>query len=272
MRNNIRHFFQTLFPGQLEFKELINRMVMLLALASSLIGIVLVLLGANHRVLYALLPICVISGFSIWLTVTRHNSRMASWLLAIGTNMIFFPLLFITSGGTQSGMPVWLVLGVVYIFLLFEGRSFLFAITLSLLSFLGTYLVAYYRPEYVPDSTRFYSFSDSYIALICVSFFIGILLKKQAKGCAGGDTQHVRVCKRVLYHCLHDHAAGGEAHADTSCQDQSGQAEVPHRPEQVALTPGGVPRAEQLVEDHMVYVRYGDVRTAYGHRYQQGQC
>ena len=181
MRKNIRYFFQTLFPGQLEFKELINRMVMLLALASSLIGIVLVLLGANPRVLYALLPICVISGLSIRLTLKQHNSKMASWLLAIGINMVFFPLLFITSGGTQSGMPVWLVLGVVYIFLLFEGRSFLLAITLSLLSFLGTYLAAYYRPELVPESTRFYSFSDSYIALICVSFFIGILLKMQAK-------------------------------------------------------------------------------------------
>ncbi|MDE7429658.1 MAG: DegV family EDD domain-containing protein [Lachnospiraceae bacterium] len=181
MRKNIRYFFQTLFPGQLDFKEFINRMVMLLALASSLIGIVLVLLGANHKVLYALLPICVISGLSIRITLKQHNSKMASWLLAIGTNMVFFPLLFITSGGTQSGMPVWLVLGVVYIFLLFEGRSFLLAITLSLLSFLGTYLVAYYRPELVPDSTRFYSFSDSYIALICVSFFIGILLKMQAR-------------------------------------------------------------------------------------------
>ena len=181
MRKNIQHFFQSLFPGQLAFKELINRMVMLLALASSLIGIILVLLGANHRVLYALLPICVISGLSIRITLKQQNSKMASWLLAVGTNMIFFPLLFITSGGTQSGMPVWLVLGVVYIFLLFEGRSFLLAITLSLLSFLGTYLVAYYRPELVPASTRFYSFSDSYIALICVSFFIGILLKMQAK-------------------------------------------------------------------------------------------
>ena len=113
MRKNIQHFFQSLFPGQLAFKELINRMVMLLALASSLIGIILVLLGANHRVLYALLPICVISGLSIRITLKQQNSKMASWLLAIGTNMIFFPLLFITSGGTQSGMPVWLVLGVV---------------------------------------------------------------------------------------------------------------------------------------------------------------
>ena len=181
MRKNIEHFFQTIFSGQPDFKERINRIIMLVVFACSVIGVALVFLGADSRVLYALIPIGVISGLSIRLTIKQNNSQKASWLLAIGTNVIFFPLLFITSGGTQSGMPVWFVLGLVYIFLLFEGRSFLIAITLSLLAFLGTYLFAYYRPDLIPASTRFYTLSDSFIALLCVSAFIGILLKLQAK-------------------------------------------------------------------------------------------
>lgn len=172
---------KTLFPGQLDFKEKINRMVMLLVFASSVIGIVLVLPGADPKVLYSLVPICAISGFSIRLTLNQGDSKKATWLLAIGTNVVFFPMLFITSGGTQSGMPVWFVLGLVYIFLLFEGRDFAIAMTLSLLAFLGTYLLAYYRPDLVPDSTRFYSFADSFFALVCVSLFIGIVLKIQSR-------------------------------------------------------------------------------------------
>lgn len=181
MLKRIQHFFRTLFPGQLEFKELTNRVIMLVVFASSVIGVVLVLPGADPRVLYALVPICLISGLSIRLTLIHGNSKKASWLLAIGTNVVFFPLLFITSGGTQSGMPVWFVLGLVYIFLLFEGRGFVLAVTLSLAAFLGTYLFAYYHPELVPDSTRFYTFSDSFIALVCVSCFIGFLLKMQSR-------------------------------------------------------------------------------------------
>ncbi len=172
---------KALFPGHLTFKERINRMIMLLVFASSVIGIVLVLPGADLSVLYSLVPICAISGLSIRMTLTQGDSKKASWLLAIGTNVVFFPMLFINSGGTESGMPVWFVLGLVYIFLLFEGRDFWIAITLSLLAFLGTYLFAYYRPELVPESTRFYSFSDSFFALICVSLFIGILLKIQSR-------------------------------------------------------------------------------------------
>lgn len=181
MKKKLQRFIKAFFPEQLAFKEKINRIVMLLVFLSSLIGLCLVLLGANYKVLYELVSIAAVSGVSIYMTLSQGNSRRASWLLAICTNMLFFPLLFITGGGTESGMPVWFVLGLVYMFLLFEGRSFVIAITLSLLSFLGTYLLCYYRPHLVPKSTRFYSFSDSYIALVCVSLFIGIVLKLQSK-------------------------------------------------------------------------------------------
>ncbi len=156
-------------------------MIMLLVFASSVIGIILVLPGADPKVLYSLVPICALSGIAIRVTISQGSSKKASRLLVFGTNVIFFPVLFIYSGGTESGMPIWFVLGLVYIFLLFEGRDFWIAMSLSLLSFLGTYLLCYYRPYLVPDSTRFYSYSDSFVALVCVSLFIGILLKIQSK-------------------------------------------------------------------------------------------
>ncbi len=181
MKKKIQRFKKNLFPEQLDFRERINRMVMLLVFASSVIGIILVLPGADLKVLYSLVPICVLSGLSIRMTLSQSDSKKASRLLVFGTNVVFFPMLFIYSGGTESGMPVWFVLGLVYIFLLFEGRDFWIAMTLSLLSFLGTYLLCYHRPYLVPESTRFYSYSDSFVALVCVSLFIGIILKIQSK-------------------------------------------------------------------------------------------
>lgn len=181
MRKRVERFRRAFFPERLSLKERITRIIMLLVFASSLVGIVLVLPGADLKVLYPLLPIGVISGLAIWLTLTQGDNKKASWLLVIGINVISFPVLFITSGGTQSGMPVWFALGLVYIFLLFEGRDFVIAMTLSLLAFLGTYLLTYYHPELVPDSTRFYSVADSFFALICVSLSVGIILKIQSR-------------------------------------------------------------------------------------------
>ena len=181
MIKKIQNFIEKMFSEKLPFHERMNHMVLLLVFAASVIGTGRVFLGADSRVLYALLAMCAVSGLAIWIAVTRRNMKLASWLLIIGTNMILFPIVFILSGGTQSGTPVWFVLGLVYIFLLFEGRSFFLAFSLSVLSFLLTYLVSYYKPMILPPSTRFYGFTDSFVTLLCVSCFIGILLKSQAK-------------------------------------------------------------------------------------------
>lgn len=181
MIKKIQNFYKKMFSEKLAFRERMNHMVLLLVFAASVIGTGRVFLGADSRVLYALLAMCAVSGIAIYIAVTRQNQKLASWLLIIGTNMILFPIVFILSGGTQSGTPVWFVLGLVYIFLLFEGRSFLLAFALSALSFLLTYLVSYYNPMILPPSTRFYGFTDSFVTLLCVSCFIGILMKSQAR-------------------------------------------------------------------------------------------
>ncbi|MCX4338604.1 MAG: DegV family EDD domain-containing protein [Lachnospiraceae bacterium] len=181
MIKRIQTFFKKMFSEKLAFRERLNHMVLLLVFAASVIGTGRVFLGADSRVLYALLAMCAVSAIAIYITVSRRNMKLASWLLIIGTNVILFPIVFLLSGGTQSGTPVWFVLGLVYIFLLFEGRDFLLAFALSVLSFLLTYLVSYCYPLILRPSTRFYAFTDSFVTLLCVSCFIGILMKSQAK-------------------------------------------------------------------------------------------
>lgn len=180
MIKRIQSFYKKMFSEKLTFHERMNHMVLLLVFIASVIGTGRIFLGADSRVLYALLAMCAVAGIAIYIAVSRRNIKLASWLLIIGTNMILFPIVFILSGGTQSGTPVWFVLGLVYIFLLFEGKSFFLAFALSALSFLLTYLVSYYRPTLLPPSTRFYGFTDSFFTLLFVSCFIGILLKSQA--------------------------------------------------------------------------------------------
>lgn len=116
MIKKIQNFIEKMFSEKLPFHERMNHMVLLLVFAASVIGTGRVFLGADSRVLYALLAMCAVSGLAIWIAVTRRNMKLASWLLIIGTNMILFPIVFILSGGTQSGTPVWFVLGLVYIF------------------------------------------------------------------------------------------------------------------------------------------------------------
>lgn len=179
MKKRIHRFWKSLFNERLDFQERLNRMVLLLAFVASVIGMGRVLLGVGTDVMYALVPMCVVSGVALHMAEDRRKIKKASWLLVIATNVCLFPAVFILSGGMDSGTPVWFVLGLVYVFLLFDGREAAIALGISLVSFLATYRIAYRYPGMVPAVNRTYSFTDSYITMVVVSCFVGLLMKIQ---------------------------------------------------------------------------------------------
>ncbi|MCM1183023.1 MAG: DegV family EDD domain-containing protein [Roseburia sp.] len=180
MRKKLHTFLRALLNEQLDFQERLNRIVLILAFVASLIGMGRILFGTTPVVLAALIPMCLVSGAALFITVKYNKIRPAAWLLVLTSNMLLFPLVFFLSSGTDSGTPVWLVLGLVYIFVLFEGKDFFIALFLSIASFFATYTLAYHYPQLLPEApSRFYSFGDSFVTLVVVSCFIGFLLRIQ---------------------------------------------------------------------------------------------
>ncbi len=181
MIRRIKDLLQTLFGGQMDFQERMVRMVLASAFIASLIGMGRVLIGADSAVMPGLLSMCGVSCAALWIAVQKRRPRKASWVLILLTNVILFPPVFFLSGGVQSGMPIWFVLGLVYVFLLFRGREFYLALAISVLSFAGTFAAAIRFPGLVlPVENRYYNQVDSCITLFTVSGLIGILLKAQS--------------------------------------------------------------------------------------------
>lgn len=181
MIKRIQYYIKSFLDEQLDFQERIMRIVFLLAFVAALIGTGRVLVGADPGVLDALIPLCVVSALSLHIAVKYRRIRFAAWLLIIASNLFLFPGIFILSSGMDSGTPIWFVLGLVYIFLLFKGKDFWAALLLTLAAYLGTYALTYFRPDIMPGVERSYSFTDSYVTLVCVSCFIGIMLKVLSK-------------------------------------------------------------------------------------------
>ncbi len=180
MIKKMQTFIQALFSRELELQERLVRMVFSMAFIASIIGMGRILLGADRIVLIALIPMCVLSGIALWITVKFHRIKFASWLLIITTNVFLLPMVFLLSGGVESGTPIWFVLGLVYVFLLLKGREFAAALAVSMVSYALTYYVSYRYPDVLaPVIGRFYTLGDSYVTLICISCFVGILLKSQ---------------------------------------------------------------------------------------------
>lgn len=181
MIRKLKLIFRKVFIYKKDLRERTVRMVLALAFAASAIGMGRVMLGANPIVLAALIPMFVLAGIAFLVATKYQRTRAASWLLVISSNVILLPLVFILSGGKDSGTPIWFVLGFIYVFLLFEKREFWIAFILSAVADFTAYIVTYFFPEAVPQApSRFYSFADSGITLLCISCFIGLLLKLQA--------------------------------------------------------------------------------------------
>lgn len=182
MIKKVRIFIQALFSRELELQERLVRMVFSMAFIASIIGMGRILLGADRIVLIALIPMCLLSGAALWITVKYHRVQFASWLLIITTNVLLLPMVYLLSGGVESGTPIWFVLGLVYVFLLFEGKEFAIALCISMVSYAFTYYISYRYPDILTSAVgRFYTLGDSYVTLICISSFVGILLKSQLK-------------------------------------------------------------------------------------------
>lgn len=180
MIRKMKLIFYKVFIHKLDLQERTVRMVLALAFAASAIGMGRVMLGANPIVLAALIPMFVLSGIAFVAAVKYHRTKAASWLLVLSSNVVLLPLVFVLSGGKDSGTPIWFVLGFIYVFLLFQKWEFWIAFALSAAADAAAYLAVFFFPEAVPQApSRFYSFADSGITLLCISCFIGALLRLQ---------------------------------------------------------------------------------------------
>ena len=180
MIGKIRAFMQSLFSKDLDLHERQVRMVFVLAFCASIIGMGRTLVGADRIVLIALIAMCIVSGVALKMTVNDHKTKSASWLLVIATNVILMPLVYVFSSGVESGTPIWFVLGLVYVFILFKGKDFVIALSVSIAAYFITYFITYTRPDILASApSRFYTYGDSFVTLICISCFIGIFLKGQ---------------------------------------------------------------------------------------------
>ena len=179
MLEKIDKFKRTILGPELSLEERISRIVLLLMFVGSVIGMGRVGFGVTPVVLFALVPMCIVAGIALYMSVRWRQTKKASWMLILINNVILFPLVFIMSGGVESGTPVWFVMGLVYIFLLFKGKEVVIAMAISMVSFLITYVVSYMFPQIVMVVNKEYSFVDSYITLMNVSLFIGLLTKIQ---------------------------------------------------------------------------------------------
>jgi CheY-like chemotaxis protein/HPt (histidine-containing phosphotransfer) domain-containing protein len=126
------------------------------------------------------LLLCVV-GLSIYISIIRNNVKVAGLIITFFANMVIFPLMFFTSGGINSSMPMWFVLGLVFDFLILKGWTSLAMFTLNLIVMIGCILAADSNPALLTDMPEGYQMTDVVQAIFFVSCIFGVIFKYQTR-------------------------------------------------------------------------------------------
>ena len=180
MREKVK---EILTGGVADMAERLFRLVLVVGFIVSLVAIVAGL-ALNNPLINALpvLALLLIILIAMVATFKFHKVDFASMLFAVFVICGIFPLVFFTSGGINSGSTVWFVLGILYIFIMFRGRKLQIFLALAVLTDVGTYIFAYYHPQFIVGlESKIDIYYDSLFAVLAVGIAVGLIVRSQIR-------------------------------------------------------------------------------------------
>lgn len=122
----------------------------------------------------------VVLAVILYFVEMKKLTREASIIIIASMSLVFFPVMFFTCGGLQSGMGVWFVFCITINVLMLNGMVFFVLLVMQIVFTIGCYILAYYCPylvESVPNTQ--FVFFDTAQNIIVVSLLIGFVSRFQ---------------------------------------------------------------------------------------------
>ncbi|MCR4903577.1 MAG: DegV family EDD domain-containing protein [Butyrivibrio sp.] len=162
----------------------INQKILNLILAAAVIGgcvsgIISILIGEYTGALVVFVLLFIIYG-CLRISVVYRRPDEAAVITCIASNVFFFPLLYFVSGGMQSGIPIWFVLGLVFDWMILKGKVCYIIFTLNVLEMLGCILIGQAHPNLILQVTEDHATYDVLQTFVVVSLILGVVYKYQS--------------------------------------------------------------------------------------------
>lgn len=167
------------------------------ALFAGIIGtIVMLAFVSDLTVLIPNVVLIVICGVGIYLSHFKKKYDLSAALIVCGCAYVALPFMFFTSGGNQSGMPIWFLFGIIFICMMIRGKLRIIMPSICIVIAILCMLIGYYKPEFVvPLKNGQAEFLDmiqsfaivSIVVFVCIYIYISAydeqrqLLEKQSQ-------------------------------------------------------------------------------------------
>ncbi len=165
IKNTAKSVFRRIFTEQYDIKHRLLNVILLAGIAG--ITVACVVTTVSHQNVYTQITsfACLTVFIITYLLANKLNHpQLAVILASVLLNNFLLPILFIYSGGIESGMPQWYILGLVSPFLLLRGKKTIVLFIIYSLEFIALVIYTYYHPEI---THRMASVHQVYVDVVC---------------------------------------------------------------------------------------------------------
>ena len=113
-----------------------------------------------------------------------HKLKLLFSFITVPINLAVFPFMFLLAegGGIRSGMPVWMAMGLLLLFMTADGFWFVLQFIVTVMVDFFLFLASYLNPDMIKEvDNPFYYYEDNLIAICIVSLCIGFMIRYQRK-------------------------------------------------------------------------------------------
>lgn len=182
MANRLKKLIRELFGDGLEIQHKLLNLILLAAFLGGIVSLIVsIAIGSDMEAANLTIGLLVaMVGLGLWIANKKHKPQVAALMVVVSANMFLFPIMYFSSGGMDSGMPVWLVLGMIFSWLILKGRLCFIMYALNVLVVVGCFLLELYWPELVTQmDDRTAIFVDMIQSIIVVTCIFGAIFKYQ---------------------------------------------------------------------------------------------
>ena len=173
--------YRRLFGEQYDIQHRLLNIILVVGILGVLFACIVSFAMHQNTITQILSLTCLILFIIIYFIANKlKQSQVAIISFAILFDNIILPALFVTSGGIESGMPLWCLMGFVFPFLLIKGRSSVIVFIISMTEFIIVVFYSYYHPEVIMKmSSMKMVVTDMVVAMIAVVVVIASIFRYQ---------------------------------------------------------------------------------------------
>jgi signal transduction histidine kinase/ActR/RegA family two-component response regulator len=167
------------FSYDIPLEGRVFNIIMATCVVAGLVGFISTLFMTVSPVMaFVILLLPVVAGIVIWYVNKTNKYKQGAIVIILLFGCVGLPVIFCASGGAESGMPTYLVLGAVLTFMLFKGRICVIMVSAYMAANLITIVLTYRYPEMLNAiDTKAALYADIAIGITVTGIALGLMTK-----------------------------------------------------------------------------------------------